>query len=116
MNISFTDLTGIITDASLKVASPGKTMDSSQHTQTKGENADVRPEQVKQMVAEMQDHLDSMHVSLQYYFYGSHNEKIAIKVVNKETGAVIREIPPKEIQSLQAKMSELCGMIFNGKG
>jgi uncharacterized FlaG/YvyC family protein len=76
----------------------------------------ISAEKVKQMVQQMQSHLDSMNISLQYYFYGKHNQKIAIKVVNKETGAVIREIPPKEMQALQVKMSELCGMIFNGEG
>ena len=75
----------------------------------------LNTEQVKKMVQQMQSHLDSMNVSLQYYFYGKHNQKIAIKVVNKETGDVIREIPPKEMQVLQTKMSELCGMIFNSE-
>ncbi len=65
------------------------------------------------MVEQMQSHLDSMNVSLQYSFYGAHGEKVAVNVVNRETGEVIREIPAKEMQALQTKMSELVGMIFN---
>jgi flagellar protein FlaG len=65
------------------------------------------------MVEQMQGQLDSMHVSLQYRVYGENSEKIAVRVVNRETGDVIREFPPKEMQALQAKMSELVGMIFN---
>jgi flagellar protein FlaG len=56
-----------------------------------------------------------MNISLRYSLYGEHDTKIAVKVVNKETGEVIREIPPKEIQSLQTKMGELVGRIFNEK-
>jgi uncharacterized FlaG/YvyC family protein len=57
-----------------------------------------------------------MNVSLQYTLYGAHDKKIAVKVVDKGTGDVIREIPPKAMQALQSKMSELVGMIFNEKG
>ena len=70
-------------------------------------------ENLKQMVEQMQSHLDSMNVSLQYSFYGEGGEKVAVQVVNRETGDVIREIPSREMQALQAKMSELVGMIFN---
>ena len=34
---------------------------------------------------------------------------------NEKTGEVIREIPSKELQSLQTKIGELVGRIFNGK-
>lgn len=100
----------------MAVAAPGKTIGSSPPAQTAGENADANPAQIRQMVAEMQSHLDSMNVSLQYSLYGENAEKIAVRVVDKGTGDVIREIPSKEMQSLQTKMSELCGMIFNGQG
>ena len=125
MNISSIDMSGAMPEASVKLTAPvittgssrpAQKMDFSQPAQTTGGDAGVSPVQVKQMVAEMQGHLDSMNISLQYCFYGVHDEKVAVKVVNKETGDVIREIPPKEMQVLQTKMSELCGMIFNKKG
>jgi uncharacterized FlaG/YvyC family protein len=78
-----------------------------------GDGAPVSNEQIKRMVEQMQSHLDSMNVSLQYSFYGASGDKVAVTVVNKETGEVIREIPSKEMQALQTKMSELVGMIFN---
>jgi len=125
VNISSVDMSGAIPDTSSTVVTPVQTMVSSrpaqnvgasQSGQVTGADANVNPVQVKQMVAEMQSHLDSMNISLQYSFYGVHDEKIAVKVINKETGDVIREIPPKEMQALQIKMSELCGMIFNENG
>lgn len=100
---------------------PGKTMGSPQPAQQAGGNGtggngDVSPAKVKEMVAELQNQLDSMNVSLQYNLYGENSDKISVKVVDKVTGNVIREIPSKEMQSLQTKMSELVGMIFNGTG
>ena len=93
---------------------PRQTAESSRSGQMSGGNdAPVSTAQVKQMVEQMQGQLDSMNVSLQYSFYGAGGEKVAVTVVNRETGEVIREIPTKEMQALQAKMSELVGMIFN---
>jgi flagellar protein FlaG len=114
--INSMDMSGATTGASVTATAPGKATGSSQSAQTTSGDVDVSAAQVKQMVAEMQSHLDSMNISLQYSFYGEHNTKIAVKVVNKGTGEVIREIPSKEMQALQNKMSELCGMIFNGEG
>jgi uncharacterized FlaG/YvyC family protein len=63
----------------------------------------------------MQGQLDSMNISLQYSVYGDKDDKVAVRVVDKDTGKVIREIPPKEIQALQDQMSKLVGMIFDHK-
>jgi flagellar protein FlaG len=114
VNISSVDMGGEMTGASVTVAAPAKTTGTSQPTQTAG--GDASAVQVKQMVADMQGQLDSMNISLQYTLYGEHDKKIAVKVVNKDTGDVIREIPSKEMQALQSKMGELVGMIFNEKG
>ena len=117
MNISSVDMGGAMTGASGMVAAPAKTAGASQSAQpAQTTGGDVSDVQVQQMVADMQGQLDSMNVSLRYSLYGAHDKNIAVKVVNKDTGEVIREIPPKEMQALQSKMSELVGMIFNEKG
>jgi flagellar protein FlaG len=73
----------------------------------------VAPEEVRQMIAEIQEEIDTMNVSLSFSTYGEQGEYIAVIVADKETGEVIREIPAKEIQDLFRKMSELSGVIFN---
>jgi uncharacterized FlaG/YvyC family protein len=115
VNISPVDIAGNTNISQTTATVSMKPIDTSLPVQeTKGDET-INAGQVKKIVQQMQSHLDNVNVSLQYYFYGKHNQKIAIKVVNKETGAVIREIPPKEMQALQTRMSELCGIIFNGK-
>ena len=114
MEVSATDMHGTVSSAPASVIVPRETTGSARSGQASGGgDAPVNTEQVKQMVEQMQSHLDSMNVSLQYSFYGVNDEKVAVIVVDRETGEVIREIPPKEMQALQEKMGELVGMIFN---
>jgi len=89
--------------------------ESPQSGQAQGGSASASPAELKQIVEQMQSQLDSMNVSVQYSVYGEKDDKVAVKVVDKDTGKVIREIPPKEIQALQDKMSELVGLIFDHK-
>ena len=77
-------------------------------------------EEIKKMVEEMQVQLDdnaNLLLSLKYSTYGEQQDnkinRIAVSVVNRHTGEVIREIPSKEIQGLYTKMSEVAGIIFN---
>jgi uncharacterized FlaG/YvyC family protein len=118
MNISSLDAAGTAMQlpANTALTEQGKTVSPSGHVNTTAGNADPSPKQLKQMVEDMQGQLDSMNISLRYSLYGENEMKIAVKVVNKNTGDVIREIPPKELQALQSKMNDLVGMIFDKKG
>jgi flagellar protein FlaG len=113
VNISAVDTSGAIIGASVAVMEPRTQVDSSQTHPTSDGNGEANQQEIKKVVEKMQEQIDSMNISLQYSTYGVHGEKIAIAVVNKETGELIREIPPKELRSLYTKMSELAGMIFN---
>ncbi|MBE0558555.1 MAG: flagellar protein FlaG, partial [Proteobacteria bacterium] len=95
------------------VTEPRMQIDSTQTYPISGGNGAAKQQEIKQVVEKMQEQIDSMNISLQYSTYGPDDEKIAVAVVNKETGELIREIPPKELRNLYAKMSELAGMIFN---
>ncbi|HTY25045.1 MAG TPA: flagellar protein FlaG [Desulfomonilaceae bacterium] len=97
------------------VSGPRLVGESSQAGQAPGGGVQLSPAELKQIVGQMQDQLDSMNISLQFSVYGHNDDKVAVKVVDRDTGKVIREIPPKEIQALQVKMSELVGMIFDRK-
>jgi flagellar protein FlaG len=113
VDISVVDTSGISAAASAVGMEPRMHVDSSQTYPTSGGNGVANQQEITQVVEKMQERIDSMNVSLQYSTYGVHGEKIAIAVVNKETGELIREIPPEELRSLYVKMSELAGVIFN---
>ncbi|MGZ3592816.1 MAG: flagellar protein FlaG, partial [Syntrophales bacterium] len=65
------------------------------------------------LLQQIQSHMESMNIGLSFSRYGNKGEEVAVIVTDKDTGKVIREIPPKEIQDLHTKIGELIGLIFN---
>jgi len=58
-------------------------------------------------------HAEHTNLSIAFSTYGTNNQKISVTVTDKETGEVIREIPPEEIQRLSVKLGELAGMFVD---
>lgn len=65
--------------------------------------------------AQVQEHITSRSISLSFSTYGKKNDKISVAVIDEETGKVIREIPPEELQRLSGKLEEMVGMVFDGR-
>jgi flagellar protein FlaG len=112
---SVVSITSALAGSSAAASTPRPVSEPSQAAQAPGGDAPANPAELKQIVGQIQSQLDSMNISLQYSVYGDKDDKIAVKVVDRDTGKVIREIPSKEMQALQAKMRELVGMIFDYK-
>ena len=113
MNVGAIETYRILTDSTVPVNTSRPQRDSFQMQQASGGDGAANSEEINQVVAEMQVMIDSMNINLQFSTYGAHGERIAIDLVNKETGELIREIPLKELRSLYAKMSKLAGIIFD---
>ena len=64
---------------------------------------------------EMPKQINSNNTSVQFVFYGERNERIAIRVEDRESGKVIREFPAKEVQRLYSELKKLSGMMFHEK-
>jgi len=77
------------------------------------ESMSLSSEAVKQLLQDIETHLQSMNISLSFSTYGKNGENVAVVVREKDTGKIIREIPPKELQNLYTKLGELIGIIFN---
>ena len=110
MNISAIEMSSAVSGSSAAIGA--QRQNSSRPAQVVREDP-VSNEQIRKQVTEMQSQISRMNVSLTFSMYGERGEKIAVVVSDKKTGEVIREIPPKDIQNLYAKMNELTGMIFN---
>ena len=116
MNVATVNKDGTATAA---IENPSVASTAVKEPQT--ENSGGKPEQkrelgsdaAKALVEEIQQHLNAMNVSLSFSTYGENSRKISVTVTDKETGKVIREIPPKELQNLSMKIDELAGLIFN---
>ena len=74
----------------------------------------VNNQQARELTEKLQGYIDRMNINVAFSTYGRENKNVSIIVSEKETGEIIREIPPEELQGLHAKMEELSGMLFNG--
>ncbi|RZB34895.1 MAG: flagellar protein FlaG [Desulfobacteraceae bacterium Eth-SRB1] len=74
----------------------------------------VDNQQARELTEKLQGYIDRMNINIAFATYGGKNKNISIVVSEKETGEIIRKIPPEELQGLHAKMEELSGMLFNG--
>jgi uncharacterized FlaG/YvyC family protein len=73
------------------------------------ESADQQREQTEKV----QKPAGHRNVSIAFSTYGKNNQKISVTVTDKDTGKVIREIPPEELQRLSVKLGELAGMFVD---
>lgn len=76
--------------------------------------ASLKPDQVKELTEEIQRYLSEMNVSVNFEIYDKTGE-LVVKVVNRDTKEVIRQIPPEDLLKLPEKLEELRGVIFAGK-
>jgi len=97
----------------ISVAAPAPHRDVNDQPDASAGAAPVSGKHITQMIEEIQNQLQRMHVSLEFSHYGGHGERIAVVVADKTTGEVIREIPSKEIQNLYNKINDLVGIIFD---
>lgn len=74
----------------------------------------VNNQQARELTEKLQGYIDRMNINIAFSTYGEKDKNISITVSEKETGEIIREIPPEELQRLHVKMEELAGMLFNG--
>ncbi len=99
------------------IAMPGSASNTAPQKEPSGqapeESRPMSSEAVKQLLAQIQGQLESMNVSLSFSRYGKNDSSISVVVTEKNTGKVIREIPPEELQNLYTKLGELVGIIFN---
>jgi len=79
-----------------------------QETQSK----DVKPHIVQSTAADLQRLGNAFNKKLQFVVDHSSNEVI-VKVIDKETDKVIKELPPEELQRLHSNLKEAIGLLFD---
>lgn len=83
-------------------------------TADQGKDADKNASRVKDAVNQANNRLKQKHATTKCEFsYHEPTGRISIKVMDKETDEVIREIPPEETLEMIEKMWELAGIIVD---
>ncbi len=75
---------------------------------------DVSLEETKKLAEEIEKYLKDLNIKLSFKIDRKTHD-IIVKIINRETGELIRQIPPQELLKLRQKLEELVGVLFNGK-
>jgi len=67
--------------------------------------------QVQKSLKEMNAQLDSMDYSIRFSI-DDKSKDLVVKIVNKDTNEVIRQIPPAEVLRLRERLKEIVGIIL----
>jgi flagellar protein FlaG len=72
-------------------------------------------------VGQLQDFVNRLNLMLELTWYDLRfrihdaTHEIMVQVVNRDTGEIVREIPPKKILDMWAEMKRLIGMLMDKK-
>jgi flagellar protein FlaG len=69
---------------------------------------------LKDVLAVAQSHFQISDVGLAFSVHGD-TGRIKVSVTDKNTGDLIREIPPEGVLNLMAKLDEMMGILFDEK-
>ncbi|MGG4216672.1 flagellar protein FlaG [Paenibacillus jamilae] len=86
------------------------------HTTNRGSTAQKQKTH-EEAVLELQKAIDAIQGPQKTFEISVHEKThaIMIKVMNKETGDLIREVPPEKILDIAARMMEIAGIIIDKK-
>jgi len=69
---------------------------------------------LKEVLEVARNYFHISDVSLDFSIHGE-TGRIKVSVTDKETGDLIREIPPEQVLNLMAKLDEMMGILFDQK-
>lgn len=96
----------------VKVAAAEKSDSQGQNGANNGENQQASNEQIKKAVEQL-----NKNMSHSTAVFGIHEEtnRVTIKIVDKDTKEVIKELPPEKTLDMIAKAWELAGILVDEK-
>lgn len=66
-----------------------------------------------ELATELQENLKALHnVDLRFSVHSA-SGKTMVTVTDEDTGKLVREIPPRELLNISAKLEEMMGLIFD---
>jgi flagellar protein FlaG len=108
-NISITEVPGGVTNAAGSNL-VGQEQGNAQHNPQKEGMASEQ--QIKNAISQANNKMKSHRTKCEFSYH-EETKRVSIKVVDKETQEVIREIPPEETLEMVQKMWELAGMLVD---
>lgn len=73
----------------------------------------IEEKDIKKAVDKLNDFLQGEKTHVEFERHDKFKNQFIIKIIDDETKEVIKELPPKKILDMVAKMCELAGIMFN---
>jgi flagellar protein FlaG len=102
-------------DAAGKTAPDIKTVRDIKQAEQRGENVSISDQQLIKAIDHAIKSIQGATTFLEFSVHKRTNE-IMVKVKDKETGELIREIPPEKTLDFVAKLWEMAGILVDKKG
>jgi flagellar protein FlaG len=72
----------------------------------------VKPQVLHSTAADLERISSAFNKKLQFVV-DHHSNEVIVKVIDKDTDKVIRELPPEELQRLHTNLKEAIGLLFD---
>lgn len=72
------------------------------------------PEKAKEIIGEVESYFEDFNIQLNYT-QDKKTGDLVVKVLDRGSGEVIRQLPPEGLLKLREKLKELRGVLFDGK-
>lgn len=104
-----------INDGEVEASSDKQQNAAVQNKDASGNTKDINEGKVKNAVDKINKLLEDKSTHLVYEAHDSFKHDIIIKIVDNKTNEVVREVPPKKLLDMVAKLCELAGVFINQK-
>lgn len=75
---------------------------------------DAPPKNIEEIASEVQIQLKRLNTELRFEVDNESKETI-VRIIDNETGELIRQIPSEEMLAIRARMEELIGVLYNSE-
>ncbi len=75
---------------------------------------DLPPQEIEAIASDVQIQLKRLNTELRFEVDKNSNDMV-VKIIDPETGQIIRQIPSEELLAIRERMEELIGVLYNAK-
>ncbi|MCA9772371.1 MAG: flagellar protein FlaG [Myxococcales bacterium] len=75
----------------------------------------AEPEELRKVVESLNESVSALNTNLRFEV-DERTEEVVVQIVDRETSKVIRQIPPKQLLELRARLKELAGGLLDTSG
>ena len=91
----------------------GKTLKDTKENDKENNTLQPTIEETDEMVEDLNDYMSGLQTSLRFSISEDIDSQVIVKIKNRETDEVIKQIPAEELISIKKKMEELTGMLLD---